>query len=213
MEFGHEPLKRAPVVLQMDADERPVRPVLTDRSGVAVFDLPPPGSGKGWSRALNASTDGWMVKSLSISGRLLNHRRLYGRPGFSPAATPVRGWRRKPFGSTDAMRQRTARVSRRSCQLTEAFAKTLALREGLDLTPHIGRSSVFSESNMPATDHRPVCAIWFVTTARCGMLSVGPTAVCIDCFPAVARRSKAIAWRGCCALGRALNARAWLAQV
>ena len=43
--FGHEPLKRTPVVLQMDADAQPIGPVLTDRSGVAAVDLPP-GSGK-----------------------------------------------------------------------------------------------------------------------------------------------------------------------
>ena len=45
MKYGQEPLKRTPVVLQMDADGAPVGPVLTDRTGVAVFDLPP-GSGK-----------------------------------------------------------------------------------------------------------------------------------------------------------------------
>lgn len=45
MKFGHEPFKRAPVGLKMDADGAPVGPVLTDRAGVAEFDLPP-GSGK-----------------------------------------------------------------------------------------------------------------------------------------------------------------------
>ena len=45
LKFTNEPLKRTPVVLQMDADDLPVGPVLTDRSGVAVFDLPA-GSGK-----------------------------------------------------------------------------------------------------------------------------------------------------------------------
>jgi len=45
MKVTKEPLKRTPVVIQMDADGVPVGPVLTDRTGVAHFDLPP-GSGK-----------------------------------------------------------------------------------------------------------------------------------------------------------------------
>jgi len=45
IKFGSQPLKRTPVLLQMDANDQPVGPVLTNRSGVALFDLPP-GSGK-----------------------------------------------------------------------------------------------------------------------------------------------------------------------
>lgn len=45
MKFSDEPLKRVPVVLQMDADDRAVGPVMTDRSGTALFDHPA-GSGK-----------------------------------------------------------------------------------------------------------------------------------------------------------------------
>jgi hypothetical protein len=41
MKATHEPLKRTPVVLQFDADETETPPVLTDRAGVARFDLPP----------------------------------------------------------------------------------------------------------------------------------------------------------------------------
>jgi tRNA 2-thiouridine synthesizing protein E len=44
MKFSDEPLKRTPVVLRMDADDRAVGPVLTDRAGTATFDVPP-GSG------------------------------------------------------------------------------------------------------------------------------------------------------------------------
>jgi tRNA 2-thiouridine synthesizing protein E len=40
-----EPLKRTPVVIRMDADDVETGPILTDRTGVAQFDLPP-GSGK-----------------------------------------------------------------------------------------------------------------------------------------------------------------------
>jgi tRNA 2-thiouridine synthesizing protein E len=45
MKFSDQPLKRTPVVLQMDSDDHVIGPVLTDRSGIARFDLPP-GSGK-----------------------------------------------------------------------------------------------------------------------------------------------------------------------
>lgn len=40
MKVTREPLKRTPVVLQLDPDGEPAGPVLTDRSGVARFDLP-----------------------------------------------------------------------------------------------------------------------------------------------------------------------------
>jgi tRNA 2-thiouridine synthesizing protein E len=45
MKVTNEPLKRTPVVLRMDADGCETAPVLTDRSGVARFALPP-GSGQ-----------------------------------------------------------------------------------------------------------------------------------------------------------------------
>jgi len=45
LKFTHEPLKRIPVILQMDARDEPVGPVITDRSGRAEFDLSA-GSGK-----------------------------------------------------------------------------------------------------------------------------------------------------------------------
>jgi tRNA 2-thiouridine synthesizing protein E len=45
MKVTNEPLKRTPVVLQIDADGSETEPVLTDRAGVARFELPP-ASGK-----------------------------------------------------------------------------------------------------------------------------------------------------------------------
>jgi tRNA 2-thiouridine synthesizing protein E len=45
MKFTHEPLKRTPVVVQLDADGQDSGPVPTDRAGVARFDLEP-ASGK-----------------------------------------------------------------------------------------------------------------------------------------------------------------------
>ena len=41
MKATQEPLKRAPVVLRLDADGSETAPVLTDRAGLARFDLPP----------------------------------------------------------------------------------------------------------------------------------------------------------------------------
>lgn len=41
MKVTHEPLKRTPVVLKLDADGIETQPVLTDRAGMARFDLPP----------------------------------------------------------------------------------------------------------------------------------------------------------------------------
>lgn len=41
MKYTDEPLKRTPVVLQLDASGEQTDPQLTDRNGVAQFDLPP----------------------------------------------------------------------------------------------------------------------------------------------------------------------------
>lgn len=41
MKTTHEPMKRTPIVLQLDVDGSQTPPVLTDRAGVARFDLPP----------------------------------------------------------------------------------------------------------------------------------------------------------------------------
>lgn len=40
MKFSNEPLKRTPVEILTDADNQCIGPVLTDRSGIAEFDLP-----------------------------------------------------------------------------------------------------------------------------------------------------------------------------
>ena len=45
MKISNEPLKRTPVVLQLDVDGSETEPVLTDRAGVARFELPP-GTGR-----------------------------------------------------------------------------------------------------------------------------------------------------------------------
>ncbi len=45
MKVNNEPLKRTPVVLELDPDGKQTEPVFTDRAGVAHFDMNP-GSGK-----------------------------------------------------------------------------------------------------------------------------------------------------------------------
>jgi tRNA 2-thiouridine synthesizing protein E len=135
MKFGHEPLKRTPVVLHMDADEQPIGPVLTDRSGVAVFDLPP-GSGK-----------------VLVSGVARFHGRLDGEiaidlwsitqsPDDSTGAPGVFPWGSNAYSG---MATQVVQVNGREvltdsegylvdpADWTEAFAKTLARQEGLDL--------------------------------------------------------------------------------
>lgn len=91
MKFGQAPLKRTPVVLQMDANDQPLGPVLTDRSGVAMFDAAP-GSGKVLVSEWNASMVDWMVRFRSNSGRL--HRHPMTPPGpqgsFPRVARPIR---------------------------------------------------------------------------------------------------------------------------
>ncbi len=41
MKFSHQPLKRTPVELILDEDNRRIGPVPTDRSGKVCFDIPP----------------------------------------------------------------------------------------------------------------------------------------------------------------------------
>lgn len=135
MKFGQEPLKRTPVVLQMDADDQPVGPVLTDRSGVAVFDVPP-GSGK-----------------VLVSGVERFHGKLDGEvsialwsitqsPDASTGAVGV-----FPSGSNayPSMTTRVVEVDGREvltdsegylvdpADWSEAFVKALAVQEGLQL--------------------------------------------------------------------------------
>ncbi len=92
MKFTNEPLKRTPVVLQMDADGVKTAPVLTDRSGVAHFELPP-GSGKvlvsGVERYHGTF---WTTRSWSTSGPSPSPRTApRGRPAsFLRAAMPIR---------------------------------------------------------------------------------------------------------------------------
>lgn len=135
MKFTNEPMKRTPVVLQMDADDRVVGPVLTDRAGVALFDLPP-ASGKvlvsGVER-FHGRLDGEILVNLwSITQSADNST---GAPGAFPAGS----------NAYPGMTTRSVQVSGREiltdsegylvdpAEWSEAFAKALAQREGLVL--------------------------------------------------------------------------------
>jgi tRNA 2-thiouridine synthesizing protein E len=135
MRFSNEPLKRTPVVLQMDADERPVGPVLTDRSGVAVFDRAP-GSGRvlvsGVER-FHGRLGGEVLISLWSITQAPDEST--GAPGVFPAGSNA-----YPGMATQKIRVNGGAVLVDSegylvdpSDWTEGFAKALATREGLTL--------------------------------------------------------------------------------
>lgn len=136
MKFTHEPLKRTPVALHMDADDQVVGPVLTDRSGTAVFDLPP-GTGKvlvsGVER-FHGRLDGeilvdlWSITqspddSTGTPGVFPSGSNAY--PGMTTRAVSVNG--REVLTDSEGYLVDPADWS-------EGFAKALAAREGLALT-------------------------------------------------------------------------------
>ncbi len=135
MKFGNEPLKRTPVVLQMDADGRQVGPVLTDRTGVALFDLPP-ASGKilvsGVER-FHGRLDGEIAIDLWSITQSANDST--GSPGIFPAGSNA-----YPSMTTQAITVDGRDVLTDSegylvnpADWSEAFAKALAAHEGLTL--------------------------------------------------------------------------------
>ena len=135
MKFTSEPLKRTPVVLKMDADEQPTPPVLTDRAGIARFDLPP-GSGKvlvsGVER-YHGRLDGEIVVALWSITESANDST--GTPGEFPSGS----------NAYPGMTTRTLEVN--GCSIltdgegylvnpadwSEEFARVQAAREGLQL--------------------------------------------------------------------------------
>lgn len=135
MKFTNEPLKRTPVMLQMDADDHPVGPVLTDRSGVALFDVPP-ASGKvlvsGVER-FHGRLDGEIWVDLwSITQSADDSS---GAPGVFPAGSNA-----YPGMATQSVRVDGREILTDSegylvdpAEWSEAFAKALAAREGLVL--------------------------------------------------------------------------------
>lgn len=136
MRFTREPLKRTPVIVQMDADDRPVGPVLTDRGGVARFDLPP-GSGKVLVSGVERfhgrldgeiSVDLWSITQAPDDST--------GAPGVFPSGSNA-----YPDMTTRAIQVPGRKVLTDSegylvdpADWTEDFAKALAAEEGLTLT-------------------------------------------------------------------------------
>jgi tRNA 2-thiouridine synthesizing protein E len=136
MKNGGGPLKRTPVVLQMDADRAPAGPVLTDRTGLAVFDLPP-GSGKVMVSGVERY-HGRLDGEISVELWSINQAPddSAGMPGLFPAGS----------NAYAGMETRVLVVDGRDvltdsegylvnpADWSEAFARTLAGREGLQLT-------------------------------------------------------------------------------
>lgn len=135
MKFGHQPLKRTPVVLQMDADDRRVGPVLTDRTGVALFDVSP-ASGKvlvsGVERfhgrlSGEISIDLWSIAQSADEST--------GAPGVFPAgsnAYPGMATQVVPVNGRDVLTDSEGYLVD-PADWSEAFAKALAMHEGLKL--------------------------------------------------------------------------------
>lgn len=131
----NEPLKRTPVVLRLDADGAETPPVLTDRAGVARFELPP-GSGKVLVSGLeryHGRLDGEILVDLwSITqseadpsgtpGVFPSGSNAY--PGMSTRAVPVKG--REILTDTEGYLVDPSDWS-------EDFVRQLATLEGLEL--------------------------------------------------------------------------------
>jgi tRNA 2-thiouridine synthesizing protein E len=131
----NEPFKRTPVVIRMDADDVDIGPVLTDRSGVAQFDLPP-GSGKvlvsGVER-FHGRIEGEIPIALWSVTESANDST--GTPGeFPTGSNAYRGM------TTNALEVEGRTISTDSegylvnpADWSEAFVKIQAAREGLTL--------------------------------------------------------------------------------
>lgn len=135
MKVSNEPLKRTPVVLQIDADGSETGPILTDRTGIARFDLPP-ASGKilvaGVER-FHGRLDGeirvdlWSITEPGSDSR--------GMPGEFPAgsnAYPGMTTRGVPVGDREVLTDSEGYLVDPS-EWSEGFARSEAALEGLDL--------------------------------------------------------------------------------
>ena len=136
MKATNEPLKRTPVTLQLDAEDSQTAPVLTDRDGVARFDLPP-ASGKvlvaGVERYHGRLDSAIQIALWSITQS--EHSSL-GMPGEFPSGSNA-----YPGMSTQVLRVGEREVLTDSegylvdpGDWSEAFARALAEREALPLT-------------------------------------------------------------------------------
>ncbi len=137
MKVTNEPLKRTPVVLQMDADGSETAPVLTDRAGIAHFELPP-ASGK----VLVSGVERYHGR---LDGEILVDLWSITQSGHDSAGMPGEF----PMGSNayPSMTTRAVQVGEREVltdgegylvdpsDWSEPFARAQAAAEGLELGP------------------------------------------------------------------------------
>lgn len=136
MKVTKEPLKRTPVALKMDADGYQTPPVLTDRKGIAHFEVPP-SSGKilvsGVER-YHGRLDGEILVDLWSTTQSENDSA--GAPGEFPAGSNA-----YPGMSTHCLLLDGREIRTDSegylvnpGEWSEEFARAQAKREGLELT-------------------------------------------------------------------------------
>lgn len=135
MKFTNEPLKRTPVVLQVDADDSQIGPVMTDRTGVALFDLPAT-SGKilvsGVER-FHGRLDGEIRVDLWSATQSASDSS--GTPGVFPSgsnAYPGMTTRTLDVNGSQVLTDSEGYLVDPS-QWSEAFAKAMAASDGLRL--------------------------------------------------------------------------------
>jgi tRNA 2-thiouridine synthesizing protein E len=136
LKVTQEPLKRTPVVLHIDADDSETRPVLTDRSGVARFELPA-STGRvlvsGVER-YHGRLDGEILVDLwSITQPADDSK---GMPGEFPTgsnAYPGMSTRGVRVGDTEVLTDSEGYLVDPS-DWSEGFARAEAALEGLELT-------------------------------------------------------------------------------
>jgi tRNA 2-thiouridine synthesizing protein E len=135
MKVTNEPLKRTPVVLRIDADDTETEPVLTDRGGVARFEVP---SGSG--RVLVSGVERYHGR---LDGEILVDLWSITQPGNDSEGMPGEF----PSGSNayPGMTVRRVQVADREvltdgegylvdpATWSEGFARTEAALEGLNL--------------------------------------------------------------------------------
>jgi tRNA 2-thiouridine synthesizing protein E len=135
MKFTREPLKRTPVVLEIDADGSRAGPVLTDRAGLARFELPP-ASGKvlvdGVER-YHGRLDGEIAVNLWSIAQSGNESA--GMPGEFPSgsnAYPSMATRRVGVGGREVLTDGEGYLVD-PADWSEGFVRAQAALEGLDL--------------------------------------------------------------------------------
>ena len=136
MKATRVPLKRTPVVLRLDADGSETPPVLTDRAGLASFDLPPT-SGKvlvsGMER-YEGRLDGEIpIELWSITETERDSRGLPGEFPSGSNAYPSMTTRVLQVGDWSVLTDSEGYLVDPS-DWSEDFARALAAQEGLALT-------------------------------------------------------------------------------